>query len=139
MFRYIAFILIVFITIALCLWPDLHPERMVVSEHRWYIDLITHGGYYFVATTLLLALKLKPGIYKVATAFFVLSLALEFLQYYSFNRSVDPVDMTFNLVGIVGAVGFVKVVRRVGRWKGGKLESWKVRKVGRWKVRKVES
>ena len=85
MIRYIAFILIVCITIALCLWPDLHPERMVVSEHRWYIDLITHGGYYFVATTLLLALKLKPGIYKVATAFFVLSLALEFLQYYGLD------------------------------------------------------
>ena len=123
MIRYIAFILIVCITIALCLWPDLHPERMVVSEHRWYIDLITHGGYYFVATTLLLALKLKPGIIITAAAFFVLSLALEFLQYYSFNRSVDPVDMAFNLVGIVGAVGFVKVVRMVGRRKVRKVES----------------
>ena len=119
MFRYIALILIVCITIALCLWPDLHPERMVVSEHHWYIDLITHGGYYFVATTLLLALQLKPGIYKVAAAFFVLSLTLEFLQYYSFNRSVDPVDMAFNLAGIVGAVGLAKVV---SRWKGKRLE-----------------
>lgn len=103
--KYIYLTTILLITVALYLWPDFHPDKVLGSTHFWWMDLIVHGGYFFVATiTLLLAqLKYKP-VYTGLT-FFLVSILLELLQYFSHNRSVDPVDIGCNLLGISLAVG----------------------------------
>jgi len=100
-------ILLLFILICtalLLLWPDFHPEKMVVNDHHWYYDLIIHGGYFFVAMFLVLLLRLKLNKYYQGIIFWVFSIVLELLQYFTYNRSVDVVDMGSNLVGILVAI-----------------------------------
>lgn len=104
----------------MCLWPDFHPEKWVVDDHQWYYDLIIHGGYYFVATFILLLLRMKLSPVLTGGLFFVLSVVLELLQYFSNNRSVDIVDIASNLLGIVCAVAMYWGVQ----W--GRKRNWKM-------------
>ena len=81
-----------------------------MSEHHWYVDLVIHGGYYFFATLVLLSLRLKwPTKYQIL-AFFGLSVALELLQLFSFNRCVDLVDIACNATGILAAWGMRRII-----------------------------
>ena len=109
--KYFYLALIIIITSLLYLWPDFHPERIEVNDHKWFYDLIIHGGYFFVSTFLLLLIRLKYNIALIGLLFFLLSVLLELLQYVSYNRSVDIVDIGWNLTGIVLAVGAFRLVR----------------------------
>lgn len=108
--KYIYLALILIITTLLYLWPDFHPEKIVVNDHKWYYNLIIHGGYFFVATFMLLLLRLKYNIALISLIFFILSVLLEFLQYFSYNRSVDIVDIASNFVGILLAMGAYRII-----------------------------
>ncbi|MDD3320468.1 MAG: VanZ family protein [Paludibacter sp.] len=108
--KYISIAIILLITAALYLWPDFHPEKVVVSDHKWYYDLIVHGGYFFIATLALLMTRLKFKAIFIGLSFFFLSIILELLQYFSYNRSVDIVDIGCNFVGIFLAVGVFSLV-----------------------------
>ena len=110
--KYIFLVFILIITIALYLWPDFHPEKLIVKEHHWYIDLIMHGGYFFTAMFALLNLRIKQTVFLQGLTFFLISVALELLQYFSYNRSVDIVDVGCNFVGIIGALGLYLFIER---------------------------
>lgn len=109
MYKIIAIIIISTLTVVLYLWPDLHPERLVTNTHRWYHDLIMHGGYYFVASLILFSLRCNVSIFLLGSVFFIMSIALELLQYYSFNRSVDYFDIICNFCGILLATGIFQL------------------------------
>ena len=109
--KYFYLALIIIITSLLYLWPDFHPERIVVNDHKWFYDLIIHGGYFFVSTFLILLIRLKYNIALIGLIFFLLSVILELLQYVSYNRSVDIMDIGCNFIGIVLAVGAFRIVR----------------------------
>ena len=32
----------------MCLWPDFHPEQKVLQQYYWQVDMLIHGGYYFL-------------------------------------------------------------------------------------------
>lgn len=104
MFRYLGLVLLMLTTFTVCLWPDLHPEKFITSKHFWYMDLIIHGGYYFIASLFLFSLRVYNRIYRTAVCFFVCSVVLELLQYFSYNRTVDSFDILSNLTGIVSAL-----------------------------------
>ncbi len=112
-YKFLFLSIICLITTALYLWPDFHPEKVVVNDHHWYYDLIIHGGYFFVMTGCILFLKFKKIVWLQASVIFVFSAFLEFLQFFSFNRSVDMVDILSNLVGIVGAGCLFLIYRKI--------------------------
>jgi hypothetical protein len=103
--KYIYLTTILLITVALYLWPDFHPDKVLGSTHFWWMDMITHGGYFFAATLALLLVQLKYKPVYIGLTFFLVSILLELLQYFSYNRSVDIVDVGCNLLGISLAVG----------------------------------
>jgi hypothetical protein len=98
--KYFLLSIIIIGTIALYLWPDFHPDKWIDDSHHWYDDLIIHGGYFLVTTTaLLLLINKKPILY--AGIFFIVSIVLELLQHFSFNRVVDAFDVLCNFMGIL--------------------------------------
>ena len=107
--KYLSLAGILTFTVTLYLWPDLHPERAVVDQHFWWMDLIMHGGYFLVATFLLLLIPLQKSPVIIALIFFTLSVGLELLQYFSYNRTMDIVDVASNLLGVILAVGIYKL------------------------------
>ncbi|HUP13854.1 MAG TPA: hypothetical protein VM187_16650, partial [Niastella sp.] len=43
------FIAILIVTGIFCEWPDFHPEHYFgAAEYHWWLDMLFHGGYYFV-------------------------------------------------------------------------------------------
>ena len=97
-------ILILLFTAAVCLWPDLHPEKVVVSHYYWQVDMLIHGGYYFLVCLAVLLLGFQKKIIFTGLYLFGFSVLLELLQYFSYNRSVTLLDITDNLVGIIAAM-----------------------------------
>jgi VanZ family protein len=102
--KYIYLIAVLLITIALYLWPDFHPDKVMGDTHFWWMDMVTHGGYFFGATLALLLAKLNYKPVYIGFLFFLLSMLLELLQYFSYNRSMDIVDVGCNFLGIALAV-----------------------------------
>jgi VanZ family protein len=103
--KYIYLIAVLLITIALYLWPDFHPDKVLGRTHFWWMDMIVHGGYFFATTVALLLAQLNYKPVYIGFLFFLLSMLLELLQYFSYNRSVDIVDVGCNFLGIALAVG----------------------------------
>ena len=106
-------ILILLFTAAVCLWPDLHPEKVVVSHYYWQVDMLIHGGYYFLVCIAILLLGFRKKIIFTALSVFGFSVILELLQYFSYNRSVTLMDIGDNLLGILAAVVGYEIVRRI--------------------------
>ena len=97
-------ILILLFTAAVCLWPDLHPEKVVVSHYYWQVDMLIHGGYYFLVCLAVLLLNFQKKAIFTGIYLFGFSVLLELLQYFSYNRSVTLLDIKDNLVGIMAAM-----------------------------------
>ena len=71
----------------------------------WQVDMLIHGGYYFVVCMLILLLRFKIKPTYIGLALFVFSILLELLQNFSYHRSVSMLDILSNLLGIGLAVG----------------------------------
>ena len=112
-YKFLFLFIICAITTALYLWPDFHPEKVVVNDHHWYYDLIIHGGYFFVMTGCVLFLKFKKPLWQQASVVFIFSVILELLQFFSFNRSVDMVDVLSNLAGVTGAACLFLIFKKM--------------------------
>lgn len=97
-------ILILLFTAAVCLWPDLHPEKVVVDHYYWQVDMLVHGGYYFLVCLAVLLLGFRKKIIFTSIYLFGFSVLLELLQYFSYNRSVTILDIIDNLIGILSAL-----------------------------------
>ena len=106
-------ILILLFTAAVCLWPDLHPEKVVVNRYYWQVDVLIHAGYYFGLCMTILLLNFQKKTIFTALSVFGFSVILELLQYFSYNRSVTLMDIADNLLGILAAVVGYEIVRRI--------------------------
>ena len=114
MYKYLILTITIISTVAMCLWPDFHPEQEVFQQYYWQVDMLIHGGYYFVACMLILLLRFKIKPLHTGLAFFTFSLVLELLQNFSYHRSVSAMDIVSNLLGIGLAVGvFLKLSKTV--------------------------
>jgi VanZ family protein len=98
--KYILLILLLTLTATILLWPNFHPEQVVLKHYYWQADVLIHAGYFFALTILIASLKLpvKPFILFFGLSLF--SIALELLQHYSYKRGVSLMDAVDNLVGI---------------------------------------
>ena len=97
----VLFVGILIVTGLFCEWPNFHPEHYFGSNYHWWLDMIFHGGYYFVITILLYIVFYK-GRYKGVfwTAVLLSSFLFEVLQSFIPGRSVSLLDMTSNFLGI---------------------------------------
>lgn len=101
----ILFVVLLLLTGMCCEWPDFHPEHFLGSGYHWWLDMIFHGGYYFVITLLLYVLfcgTRSPGrqIAVFYIAILLSSYTFEALQAFVPGRSVSVLDLTSNLLGI---------------------------------------
>jgi len=99
--KVILFIVLLIITGLFCEWPNFHPEHYFGAGYHWWLDMIFHGGYYFVITVLLYTIFCK-GRYKVLFWLAVLlsSYLFEILQSFVPGRSVTWLDIASNSLGI---------------------------------------
>jgi VanZ family protein len=95
------FIVILIATGVFCEWPNFHPENYFGAGYHWWLDMIFHGGYYFVITILLYIFFCK-GRYKFVFWIAVLlsSCLFEITQGLVPGRTVSLLDMTSNFLGI---------------------------------------
>lgn len=99
--KMILFVLLLIVTGVFCEWPNFHPEHFMGAEYHWWLDMIFHGGYYFVITVLLYIIFCK-GRYKFLFWIAVLlsSYLFEAIQSFVPGRTVSLLDMTSNFLGI---------------------------------------
>jgi VanZ family protein len=95
------FIVILIATGVFCEWPNFHPENYLGAGYHWWLDMIFHGGYYFVITILLYIFFCK-GRYKFVfwIAVVLSSYLFEITQGLIPGRTVSLLDMTSNFLGI---------------------------------------
>lgn len=99
--RVIFFITLLIVTGLFCEWPNFHPEHYFGANYHWWLDMIFHGGYYFVITIFLFIVFCK-GRYKFVFWLAVLlsSYFFEILQSFVPGRTVSLLDLTSNTLGI---------------------------------------
>lgn len=99
--KVILFVLLLIVTGVFCEWPNFHPEHFMGAEYHWWLDMIFHGGYYFVITILLYIVFCK-GRYKFLfwIAILLSSYLFEAIQSFVPGRTVSLLDMTSNFLGI---------------------------------------
>jgi VanZ family protein len=97
----------VLLTLALSLWPDLHPEHFLKMTYHWQLDVAFHSIWYFVLTTVLLYLKPdKINAFALSILILLCSFLMEILQIWIHGRSYSIMDMGSNVLGIGLALGF---------------------------------
>ena len=99
--KIILFAVILIVTGLFCEWPNFHPEHYFSANYHWWLDMIFHGGYYFVITILLYTIFCKgrlKGIFWLTVL--LSSYFFEILQSFIPGRSVSLLDMTSNFLGI---------------------------------------
>jgi VanZ family protein len=99
--KVILFAVLLVVTGAFCEWPNFHPEHFMGANYHWWLDMIFHGGYYFVITILLYIFFCK-GRYKFLfwLAVILSSYLFEALQSFVPGRTVSLLDMTSNFLGV---------------------------------------
>ena len=99
--KLILFVVLLVATGVFCEWPNFHPENFMGANYHWWLDMIFHGGYYFVITILLYIFFCK-GRYKFLFWLAVLlsSYLFEALQSFVPGRTVSLLDMTSNFLGV---------------------------------------
>jgi VanZ family protein len=99
--KMILFVVLLVVTSVFCEWPNFHPEHFLGASYHWWLDMIFHGGYYFVITILLFIIFCK-GRYTFLfwMAVLLTSYIFEALQSFVPGRSVSLLDMTSNFLGI---------------------------------------
>jgi VanZ family protein len=99
--KLILFVVLLVTTGVFCEWPNFHPEHFMGANYHWWLDMIFHGGYYFVITILLYIFFCK-GRYQFLFWLAVLlsSYLFEALQSFVPGRTVSLLDMTSNFLGV---------------------------------------
>jgi VanZ family protein len=97
----ILFVVVLVVTGIFCEWPNFHPEHFLGAGYHWWLDMIIHGGYYFVITILLFIIFCKgryPFFFWLAVL--LSSYLFEALQSFVPGRSFSLLDMISNFLGI---------------------------------------
>ena len=99
--KLILFVVLLVTTGVFCEWPNFHPEHFMGANYYWWLDMIFHGGYYFVITILLYIFFCK-GRYQFLFWLAVLLSSYLFEAFQSFvpGRTVSLLDMTSNFLGV---------------------------------------
>lgn len=98
--RYILLFHLLAITAVMLLWPNFHPEQVVLKHYYWQADVLIHTGYFFSLTLLIAFLKLPIKSFYLFLGLSLFSASLELLQEFSFKRGVSLMDAVDNVVGI---------------------------------------
>ncbi len=99
--QYISIFFVFVFTCLFCNWPNFHPEAQIGMSYHWTLDMLFHGGYFFVATLLLqwiLAPYLKT--YWICTGLWLLAFLLEITQIWVPGRTFTLLDLVSNTLGI---------------------------------------
>jgi VanZ family protein len=99
--KVILFVVVLIMTGVFFEWPNFHPEHYFGANYHWWLDMVFHGGYYFVITILLYIVFCKgryKGIFWIAVL--LSSYLFEIGQSFVPGRSVSLLDMTSNFLGI---------------------------------------
>ena len=98
----LVFVVLLIATGFFCEWPDFHPEQFVGSGYHWWLDMIFHGGYYFVITIVLYLVFCKGRkVLLFWVTVLLTSYVFEFIQAFVPGRSLSLLDFTSNLLGIL--------------------------------------
>ncbi|SHF73472.1 VanZ family protein [Flavisolibacter ginsengisoli] len=114
--RYFLVILFVVLTGVLCTLPNFHPEHYLGTGYHWWLDMMIHGGYYFLLSVLLYSFYKKekrPAYLFVSILLF--SYILELAQKEVPGRSFSGLDFLSNTIGVGLAWGFCVLKRKRAR------------------------
>jgi len=92
---------------------DFHLERLLGMEYSYFLDILQHGGYYFLVTRYLL--WILPHERRSVSFFlmiFAISVFFEFLQFFIPGRTFTLLDIFSNLMGITTAIVLFNQVYR---------------------------
>lgn len=92
------------VTVVFCAAPNFHPEAVLGLRYHPVLDVLFHGGYFFVITLFLYKpLRRRIGGAGAWTLLLALSALLEGVQAVVPGRSVSLHDLFANALGITGA------------------------------------
>ncbi|MCU0370596.1 MAG: VanZ family protein [Bacteroidales bacterium] len=123
----ILFFILLAVMLALTYYPDL-PDLKVRIRNEWFrLDYIGHLGFYAAISASFITWRTGwrgkiPGILIFFTilAGVATGIITEFSQLAIPGRSFNPVDMVYNLAGVLAGVAVVYALSR----KGGKVVRW---------------
>ncbi|HEX6428893.1 MAG TPA: VanZ family protein [Niastella sp.] len=99
--KLILFVVVLAVTGLFCEWPNFHPEHFMGANYHWWLDMIFHGGYYFVITIFLYIIFCKGrNKFFFWLAVLLSSYLFEGLQSFVPGRTASLLDMTSNFLGI---------------------------------------
>jgi len=110
-YKWLALFSAILLTIALCLWPNFHPEQAVLKQYYWQTDVLIHGGYYLFLTLFILFLNFKGKFLTVFILIGALSVSLEMLQSFIPKRGVSLMDVGSNFLGIGIGLVAMKLIK----------------------------
>lgn len=104
--RRIWIILSLALTVLLSSLSDFHLEKILGLEYSKGLDLLQHGGYYFLLTLFLLyQLPTQRGSFSFYLSLFSFSVLVECIQLFTPGRTFSEFDIFSNFLGIT--LGFV--------------------------------
>lgn len=94
--------------------PNFHPEKYLGLTYSWQLDMIMHGGYFFMLTVLLrMTIFSKTNGIALFSILFLSSIGLELLQTWMPKRSSTVLDVVSNGIGIFVGIFFVAKNKRI--------------------------
>jgi VanZ family protein len=89
------------LTLVLSSWPRFHLEKFLDVEYNPALDMLQHGGYYFVLGVALFLIFPKKRYIEVILFFlFFSSLIFEIIQLWIPGRDFTLLDIASNYIGI---------------------------------------
>jgi VanZ family protein len=123
----ILFFLLLATLLVLTFWPDM-PDVKIRIRNEWFrLDYTGHLGFYALTTVSFLLwrtgwrgkISLKMAILTIIVGI-ALGILTEFVQRAVPGRSFNPLDMTYNCLGVIAAVG--------SSWTVGQLDNLTVKR-----------
>jgi VanZ family protein len=105
--------MMILVTAILSSMPNFHPEHYLGMGYHWWLDLMIHGGYYFILSVLLYIFYKKekrPEYLFISILLF--SYILELAQREVPGRSFSGLDFLSNTIGVAAAWGVALVWSR---------------------------
>ena len=94
--------------------PNFHPEKYLGLRYSWQLDMIMHGGYFFMLTILLrMTVFTNTNPIVLFSILFLSSLGLELLQNWIPKRSSTDLDVVSNGIGILVGIAMFKIAKNV--------------------------
>jgi len=98
--------------------PNFHPEKYLGLTYSWQLDMIMHGGYFFMLTILLrMTVFANTNGIALFSILFLSSLGLELLQTWIPKRSRTLLDVVSNGIGIVLGIAMSVLIINIKKSK----------------------